>query len=152
MRLLYFLFCAFPGPCKTDWHYYEGSCYLFQINGDDNKKSWEDATDACANEGAGLVRIGSKDEDDFILAKFEELNSGTTDLFIFTAGNDQVEEGRWIWSGRSGTMSETMQYRNWIGDEPNNLEGNENCLALWPIHKGWFDISCSGKNYYICED
>ena len=150
-RLIYLiLLYAFTGPCKTDWHYYEGSCYLFKLDGD--KKNWIGAADACTDEEAGLVRIESQAEDDFILAKVEELIDDVTGVFIFTAGNDRETEGSWVWSGASKEeVGEPLQYMNWFMGEPSGMV-IENCLSAYPMHKTWVDIQCDNINYYICED
>lgn len=73
----YVFFCRFffnaicqkvPGQSKTDWISFGGHCYLF-VRGE--TKTWENSRDDCIAEGAHLVKIDDKAENDFI-----DMNSG----------------------------------------------------------------------------
>lgn len=49
-----------------------------------------------------------------------------------------------------------MNFVNWNtqNGEPNNKEGDENCVQLQSISSGgkWNDQSCKSQNYFVCED
>ena len=72
---------------------------------------------------------------------------------VFWIGlNDIKKENKFVWS--DGT---TSTYRKWIPPEPNNHNGNEDCVELaktgWPVHTKviWNDVACSKSMAFICK-
>ena len=58
-----------------------------------------------------------------------------------------------VWKVKTQFMSKIQQYpltyTNWYKNEPNNVKGNEACIALWPGRKyAWNDTPCT---YTICS-
>jgi len=75
----------------------------------------------------------------------------------WTAGSDQLEENVWIWNmtGAAGGRSRNVPVtsHNWNTGEPNNSNGDEDCLLLdWYDDWRWNDASCRKQRAcYICE-
>ena len=60
--------------------------------------------------------------------------------------NDLKSEGAYQWiDGTNITVKS-----NWENDEPNNLDGNEDCVEVRKDGK-WNDQNCLRLNGFICE-
>ena len=68
---------------------------------------------------------------------------------FWTAGNDIQTEKEWIWAGNNEHIT---GYTNWAPGEPNQINGEEDCLTIYP-RKGyhWNDAQCDKSMNYICE-
>ena len=51
----------------------------------------------------------------------------------------------WVWS--DGTP---LNFTGWDSDEPNNINGNEDCINI-SSDGTWNDMPCAEGLYYICE-
>ena len=59
--------------------------------------------------------------------------------------NDFVfQEGQWLWEN-SGVPLENG-YTNWQSGEPNNYDGNQDCLNIVKGGK-WYDLNCDLNGY-----
>lgn len=56
--------------------------------------------------------------------------------------------GGWTWV--DGTHLEGEGF--WQADEPNNADGNENCVEVSRDASAWNDVPCSRKFSWVCED
>ena len=110
------------------------------------KAHWMAAESDCIVWGGApglghLVSIGSKEEQTFVA----NLGSGH-DRWI--GGNDEVQEGNYVWSDGS-----SFSYENWRSGEPNN-DGHgsdpENCAEIEDDGR-WDDQPCDKTKRYICE-
>lgn len=46
-----------------------------------------------------------------------------------------------------------MTFTDWSPDDPNNLQGIEDCLELRKAADfKWNDASCDDKKYFVCEE
>lgn len=47
---------------------------------------------------------------------------------------------------------ETLSYTNFLGGQPDNAGGVQDCLIVSPSFAGWDDVSCaSARPCYVCE-
>ena len=100
-----------------------------------DKKNWSSAKTACESKNAHLVTILSEAQQKEITSLIEE------DIWIGLHYNDG--EFRW----RSGA---SIEYSNWGKNEPNNENGNEECVEL--LHSTeWNDNKCENERSFICE-
>lgn len=88
--------------------------------------SWEMAKAYCEQNGGHLATITSSDEQNTVA------NLGEQNAWI---GGYRVSDDSWAW-----VTDESFDYSNWRQDEPNNTDGNENCIAIYPDHS-WNDYS-----------
>lgn len=69
----------------------------------------------------------------------------TLDYNYYWTSATKQPNGQWIWWDLQPIVS-----TNWAPNEPNNLQGIETCLQLYP--KGqWNDQDCTRVNFFICE-
>jgi len=105
------------------------------------------ALNQCVENGGHLVRIESKDEQEFIEKLLADSNESH-----WIDGSDAAREGRWMFS--NGTP---MQYFNWgVPGEPSNRSGDtgapQHFLTIYPESFTWDDKEPSRHHFpFICE-
>ncbi|KAI4896081.1 hypothetical protein NFI96_027211 [Prochilodus magdalenae] len=131
--------------CPSGWTRFMSSCYYVSSNG----KTWEQSRQDCRGNGADLVIINSKEEQDFVSGLGKSLKSWWIGL------TDQAVEGRWKWV--DGTSLGTGY---WLQGEPNNAKYDsqgEDCAEMLSrvrssaTTSGWNDVPCSNVISWICE-
>ena len=141
-NLLLFSIACIIGP--------SGSCYkLFT-----QPLAWSTAKESCQALGAALVKIDSSVENDFISNNFLTYSPATK---YWIGLNDLRNEGQFEWSDESSLSG----YTNWLGSNPNNWGGSEDCVSIaWGVHywglvdfrnPQWNDENCATRNGYMCE-
>ncbi|KAJ8404959.1 hypothetical protein AAFF_G00328800 [Aldrovandia affinis] len=73
-------------PCPEGWEQSNSKCYYFSTE----VKNWNDSRSDCLKQGADLVIIESKEEQEFI-SKF------TSDNLYWIGLSDSETEGTWLW-------------------------------------------------------
>ena len=147
---LVFLFLLFlNSACRQGWIGNGKSCYkLFTPS-----KTWENAKEECEKWHASLVKVESREENDFIITKVLPTDKEEN---YWIGLSDSDNENDWKWT--DGTRLDSDGYKNWRGPEPDNHNGNEDCVVIVrqstdPYHYGkWSDNSCSLEKKYICEN
>ena len=112
------------------------SCYMLG----DNVFAWQDARNFCQAWGGDLVEIGSFQEN-AALAR-------SIDGSVWLGATDQEEEGMFRWVGGA-----PLGYAGWSFNQPNNLQGNEDCAELRSSDERWSDVPCTGDitRRALCE-
>ena len=123
------------------------SCYKLVTS---PKLSWKKAKEECEKCQAGLVKVDSREENDFI--KTELLPTGNHWIGL----SDSDKEGDWMWT--DGTQLDSDGHKNWGDNRPRKDEANnKDCVVIRikesdPDHYGkWHDRPCSDEKEYICE-
>lgn len=70
-------------------------------------------------------------------------------IAYWLGATDEHQEHLWLWV--DGTFV-PMGTPFWKPDEPNNLDGNENCLSFHNFTGYFNDYACSMEFYFICQD
>ena len=103
----------------------------------------------CSDMGYdGLTTITSELENSFVATMADSKS-------VWIGGSDQAQEGIWVWD--SGLPFLYTAWSNNSGGQPDNTNGNENCLAIHGINHSWSstwnDVSCSttGLTDFSCE-
>uniref|UniRef100_A0A3B3UV98 C-type lectin domain-containing protein n=1 Tax=Poecilia latipinna TaxID=48699 RepID=A0A3B3UV98_9TELE len=119
---------------QKGWLYFCDSFYYMSSI----KKTWNESRKYCQQEGADLVVINSREEQDFA-------NSFQTYMWIGLT--DSETEGRWKWVDGSPL---TTSY--WRDGEPNG-KTVENCgdIKTFTAERSWNDENCSHSLKWICE-
>ncbi|XP_017294279.1 galactose-specific lectin nattectin-like [Kryptolebias marmoratus] len=126
--------------CPLNWTYFGGRCYLFK----ENEKDWDDAEDFCNLFDAHLTSIQGDDDYNFIRELV--LKATGTNTRTWVGGTDAEEEGYWVWTDGS-----PFTFTAWGSGEPNNVDGNENCMEINLRGQDYVnDENCSRKNSFIC--
>uniref|UniRef100_A0AAZ1WZH7 C-type lectin domain-containing protein n=1 Tax=Oreochromis aureus TaxID=47969 RepID=A0AAZ1WZH7_OREAU len=141
--------------CEEGWEQHGGTCYNFSIS----KSSWNKSRDVCRAKGGDLVKIDSREEQNFLQRRLSEIMTGGEDKF-WIGLTDSAVEGRWLWVDGS-PLDQSLKF--WKGTEPDNWKGTkgkhpdgEDCVRMG--EKGgakdlqwWFDAFCSNPHKSICE-
>ena len=100
MFLVFLLLLFLNSACQQGWIGNGKSCYkLFT-----SSKTWENAKEECEKWHAGLVKVESREENDFIKTKLlptdkkEKYWIGLSDLTMKMTGSGRTELD-WIWMG-----------------------------------------------------
>lgn len=109
----------------------------------DERKSWQDAKDACAATGGVLAMVTTQEENKlFYAAVGPRLGLAS----VWVGFNDLAREGSWKWvSGARGHGAP------WKAGEPNDFEENEDCAEWFPGNGHMNDLSCTAKRPFLCE-
>ena len=134
-------------PCKTSegWFGYDGGskCYKF----DHEPASWDNAKKHCDAYGpsAHLISLHSYEQEQRILPLLSENGKGVDHFWIGLSTNS-LTGYRWV-------DFSPVDYVNWAVNEPNNHNGEENCVEMinYGSFSAWNDYFCYSTKAYICE-
>ncbi|KAJ8390888.1 hypothetical protein AAFF_G00100200 [Aldrovandia affinis] len=132
-------------PCPEGWEQRNSKCYFFSTE----RKSWNDSRSACLKQGADLVIIESKEEQDFIYK-----HTGYDGHWIGLS--DSETEGTWLWVDGIPLQKDKAF---WGMRQPDEYHGSEDCAATarrWvqrgvKLGDGWADIRCHIHLRSVCE-
>ncbi|XP_078685566.1 uncharacterized protein LOC144918572 [Branchiostoma floridae x Branchiostoma belcheri] len=126
--------------CPSGYTAYGGACFM-AYNED---KTYSQAREVCAADGALLAMPKDKDVDNFV----RELKNAVNKISHFWFGlNDENSDGEWVWE--DGTPHDiSTDWNLWQPGEPNGNEG-ENCANYYG--SGWNDAPCSSAYKFICQ-
>ncbi|XP_049795488.1 hemolymph lipopolysaccharide-binding protein-like isoform X1 [Schistocerca nitens] len=128
-----------PPEVHPDYKLYDGIGY-YKIH--KRGSFWNEANETCRNEGAHLVVINSKREEDVVKGIVKD--SGTEWAYIGLHRDDK-EEFRTV----LGDSLSSLRYQNWNSDHPRYVSG-ENCASV--SYEGVIDDdSCRIERYFVCE-
>jgi hypothetical protein len=133
---------ATPAPCvegnARSLDEATGHCYLLFTSA----LPWATAETACQSLGARshLAAIGDA-------AEYDRLAALVGDRDVWLGGSDTATEGTFTW-----LTGEAFTYTRWRSGEPNNDNGNEDCVNLAGDRGGgWDDRPCDRGYAYLCE-
>ena len=104
--------------------------------------TWGSAKVWCEQMGpkSNLVQIETEAESDYLIGKFG-------DAYSWIGATDSEEEGKFRWVDGS-----SVAFSNWNTGEPNNSNGNEDCVHIYGGHRNkWNDKNCAHRLPFICE-
>ena len=74
------------------------------------------------------------------MENFEDVTN--TNNVLSSVSNDE-----WFWIANT----KNSKFTNWDNGEPDNRDGNEDCVAMFRAHDGrWHDRNCEDKIHAIC--
>uniref|UniRef100_A0A3Q3BJA4 C-type lectin domain-containing protein n=1 Tax=Kryptolebias marmoratus TaxID=37003 RepID=A0A3Q3BJA4_KRYMA len=134
--------------CGAGWEEHGGKCYYFNTN----RTSWSDSRASCRDLGGDLVKIDSREEQDFLVKRVRGMMRNEVDFF-WIGLTDSETEGRWLWVDGS-PLNESLTF--WMKFEPDDWKNHENCVTVRKIEgheylKCWNDQYCSFFYKSICE-
>ncbi|XP_045209756.2 perlucin-like protein [Mercenaria mercenaria] len=127
--------------CPAGWIHHGSSCYHFSHDTEPMLL----ASISCQHMGGTLVEIESAAENNFLFAEVKRLKVGA-----LIGLNDIQEETVWRWYGSDRPLTSTG-FKNWHSGEPNNANGDENCVVMSEVQGQWYDGPCHHSFHYICE-
>uniref|UniRef100_A0A3P9DKC5 Immune-related, lectin-like receptor 4 n=1 Tax=Maylandia zebra TaxID=106582 RepID=A0A3P9DKC5_9CICH len=132
--------------CEEGWEHHGGKCYYFSTN----KSSWTESRDDCRAKGGDLVKIDSREEQEFLRKEVRRIMKDHEDKF-WIGLTDSAEQGRWLWVDGS-PLNESLSY--WNYKEPDNWR-EDDCVMMGDkgdrYQKSWSDTSCKVSRRSICE-
>lgn len=116
------------------------TCYA----ADRTNQPYDGARAACQARGAGwdLISIGSAEENGIA----RQLSAASNQAWIGLT--DRATEGRFVWE--SGDVIEAGDYASFGPNEPNNQNGDEDCVHIYSSG-AWNDRNCGYNFAAICE-
>lgn len=162
-------------PSSADIYSFSFNSHRYEVVKEN--KSWYDANNCATERGGHLLEINSSAEQAAVNSELNNagINSNSTKApdggnasYLWTAGNDRLTEGKWVWensgiqfwSGAVSGNSVSGAYTNWgsvMMREPDNFVNEQHALGLaitnWPngLKGEWNDIMESNRLYYIVE-
>ncbi|XP_050958647.1 ladderlectin-like [Labeo rohita] len=144
LRSLLLLFIVFSigntqvnsfGKCPYGWLNFGVRCYKIVSQ----PANWIIAERSCQSLGGNLASVHSTIEQEFLL------NLCPSSTYCWIGAHDGSHEGQWLWT--DGTP---FDFAHFTPGQPDNYQGNENCLQLnWPTNR-WNDARCTISLAYIC--
>ncbi|XP_071144268.1 uncharacterized protein [Mytilus edulis] len=134
--------CEIRPQCPYGWKMNENKCYYFSSG----STNWYSAKSNCQRRSSMLAEVTTRSK-----MRFLRTNAQVNGETFWLGGSDQAYEGLWRWTTSRQSFTVTDWHTRTI-HEPNNLDGNEDCLN---IHKKldfeWNDDKCSNHYRFICE-
>ncbi|KAK2830730.1 hypothetical protein Q5P01_018661 [Channa striata] len=133
--------------CERCWELQGGKCYYFSFGG----ATWQQSRDECRRQGGELVKIDSREEQEFLESIVRKEMKDDEDKF-WIGLTDLVVEGRWLWVDGS-ELNTSLTF--WNRNEPDNWKG-EDCVRMGVKAgaddlRSWFDRACHIEQRRICE-
>ncbi|KAF3834240.1 hypothetical protein F7725_025444, partial [Dissostichus mawsoni] len=138
--------------CPVGWEPHGGKCYYFSTY----NATWTKSRDECRHKAGDLVKIESREEQEFLEQKVRGEMTADEDKF-WIGLTDSETEGKWLWTDRS-PLDNSLKF--WSGTEPDNYEevnpDGEDCARMGERGESahvmcWFDASCKAFHRSICE-
>ncbi|XP_043247297.1 low affinity immunoglobulin epsilon Fc receptor-like [Amphibalanus amphitrite] len=128
--------------CPDNWSRHGASCFLAPAQ----SVTWHDANRTCVQKDrrAQLASI-HEDNADFIHQLLRETQGSN----FWIGLRRSSEDPGWAWTDGS-----PLDHTAWRAGEPNNVEGEENCVHVNKRSHGlqdWNDIECSRQMKYLCQ-
>ncbi|XP_042869531.1 C-type lectin domain family 4 member F-like [Penaeus japonicus] len=133
-----------PPGCMEPFFAIGNECFYL---GQDPKKSWHDALDACEAMGAHLARPKDVRKLVTVLRDFPGRYNR-----VWIGGSDEGQEGEWLW-----TSGERLNLHDWRPGQPSNrstLGDEQDCLSLVTKNRPdstMDDHSCWMRRAFLCE-
>nr|QJS38721.1 C-type lectin [Macrobrachium rosenbergii] len=123
--------------CEEGWFKLRSSCYFIS----EDTSTWEESRQNCIALNSDLVRITHDDEYNFLrdLAKGHHTYIGLSD----------PHDGTYRWVADDTVCQIDKSW--WREGQPDNCEGEEDCIHYHASTEGLNDVSCDNKFRYICE-
>ncbi|XP_031768374.2 macrophage mannose receptor 1-like isoform X2 [Galleria mellonella] len=128
---------------RKDYKYLEDTESFYKIH--TISKSWQDARKTCKLEGASLFYPVDEAESNSVIKMwtseqaFEQVFIGISSLLV---------KGAFI---TIDGVSISDIYHKWSKGEPNNANGNEDCVVMRRNNGAFNDYNCAAKQRFICK-
>ncbi|XP_056022926.1 macrophage mannose receptor 1-like isoform X2 [Ostrea edulis] len=118
----------------------ESSCFYFI----GELLTWQSAEDKCQQMGAHLISIDDANEQKFITGLIKPDGIWGS---VWIGANSRTEGRGFQW-----TDGGAFVYYNWFpGDPESQIEGDEECVAMFISNSLWTDNSCQQLHSAVCE-
>ncbi|XP_065355480.1 lectin subunit alpha-like [Calliphora vicina] len=126
------------------WHKSsDGSLYYIER---EEKYNWFEAWNECARRNMSLMAIDTMYKHTQIDTLLRRLFTVSPSLWL--SGNDNAVDKRYEWA----TTGNVFGFTNWGTGQPDRLNNNEHCILIWKTTWQWYDLPCSHKLGFLCEE
>ncbi|XP_026181490.1 ladderlectin-like isoform X1 [Mastacembelus armatus] len=133
--------CGDKPACPSGWTEYKDRCFFYVPK----LTSWPDAQKNCQSLGANLASV--RDKDEYAAIQNVILSASKDSKKAWIGGSDAQQKGSWFWA--DGTP---FRYTNWSPGQPDNKDGNQNCIQMnFGAKKLWDDGDCNRGNPSVCS-
>ncbi|XP_063953416.1 macrophage mannose receptor 1-like isoform X1 [Lytechinus pictus] len=133
------------GNCPVGTMRFDNMCYRMIGANSADRNTWYNARDICRNTYNGdLATIHSQALQSFFITQMKGI-----DYQMYIGLSDSLNNGQFRWT--DGT---SVDYTNWNADEPNDHNGDEDCVEMIePSERAgkWNDQTCNDYNAFICQ-
>ncbi|KAG2466118.1 MRC1 protein, partial [Polypterus senegalus] len=130
-----------PPPDVPGWRKYKEICYYYN---DTDITDVYTAIIRCYEEGAQLVSIADEEEQSFLTGM---VGKGSVDYAWIGLKEDGITNGEYRWFDMS-----PLTFVNWAANEPNDANGEEQCVQMSRHAGTWYDMNCGKISAgYICK-
>ncbi|KAK7499589.1 hypothetical protein BaRGS_00009241 [Batillaria attramentaria] len=139
--------CYRKGPCSSraaGYSDYAGRC----LKGYSDRLSYESASVRCSADGGHLFHYKTLTWDKPPAQELVE-DAGFTAELVWVGADDSAVEGTWQRS--DGTTFGSTSDLWYLAGEPNNLNGGEDCAALYTSNQLLLDLPCTNLARFICQ-
>lgn len=102
--------------------------------------TWSSAQQYCRKNHIDLATF--RDENEF---KARGTPCTSTEHCWIGLQRDTNDPNVWNWSD-----GEESRFTKWYNKQPNNIDGNENCVTMG--HTYWYDRKCDNRHKFVCYD
>ncbi|KAF7211373.1 C-type lectin domain family 4 member E [Nothobranchius furzeri] len=136
--------------CGEGWEIHEGQCYHFNTS----SQTWPESRRSCEALGADLVKIDSREEQEFLVGKLVNRTTVIWDSF-WIGLSYSVVGGSFVWVDNS-----PLNTSLWAGAQPvnqtNGTHPSGSCVMMEKKNNTedlnwWFDTDCNSVHKSICE-
>lgn len=106
---------------------------------------WTEAQSYCKEEFTTDLASVHSDED---MSELRNVVSSVSSEDIYLGLSLNVESWRWSLQKEGFYVNSSADFRMWKQDQPNNKEGQQNCVRL--DEDGWIDSFCSRQSLFVC--
>ncbi|XP_046846401.1 uncharacterized protein LOC124440117 isoform X2 [Xenia sp. Carnegie-2017] len=132
--------------CKKGWTLFNDRCYLIGPSVNDSAyTTWHEADTICKSMGAHLTSVQSLEESEF-LVKLARLKANSV-FSLWIGLHDLDGESLYVWTDGSGYG----KFVYWSNGEPNDMYGQEDCIAMVKSSGKWNDNHCSNRKKFVCK-
>ncbi|XP_053395419.1 E-selectin-like [Mercenaria mercenaria] len=139
VSVIIIMYCLTISGCPDGWTNRGNSCYFFSVD----EKAYEEAENACMTLGGYLLVMEELAE--YTLVK-EVIQNTRIDGEYYIGLSDRANEGTFVWL----TGAELNYNGGWEENEPNDANGNEDCVHF-NMASNLNDLTCTEDLRYICE-
>lgn len=122
--------------CEDGWTKFNNKCYFISPPG--SSKSWQNSRRDCQGRGSDLVIITTRNEMNFVKGYYRVTWIGLSRI---------GRSSRWEWVDGTPLKGDGF----WQDGEPNDADGEEDCVELSRDASAWNDVPCRKAFPWVCE-
>merc|ERR1712179_619769 len=139
---------CYPEDFSVAWRYIESDAGGVWYANPTGTGSYQDQLDFCENLGTGATLAAALNDQENSAIEQGLLGETWIGGFTFVANSQ-----KWYWiEGAKGDIMAPIEVTYWNPGQPDNHNGQEECLSVGPSYNGWNDADCNAVSLYaLCQ-